>query len=572
MKCYENKCEGGKRMRIKKLLYIVSAFFIIFISCEEKVLDTKPSTEYTDKDVWSDINLAKLFALDQYRVLEGFGISDVNWGAGIMMLGTICDETYNKWDIVECVNQGYISAEDPGWIFWDLWRHYWWYVRNANMVLENIDQVENASPDEINIIKGEMKFVRAYAYFRLISYYGGVPIIKETFDLDDDFTRERNSFKACVDFILEDLDDAVNLVPLDADFGRITKGACLALKSRVLLYAASKLHDPSVTSDSLFVYDKPNKWQDAADAAMEVINLNKYSLVPVNSWKEYQELFLSNNEEVILARPFHPEYGYFEYRPDLLNSPNGYGGWACNTPTQNIVNDYELIDGTIPEFPDSGKGVDPDSLYANRDPRFYANILYNGSEFRGRKVEGFLPGGKDSKDGPAGWNWSRTGYWMRKFMDESIDFSSTRGNTPRIHFRLAEIYLNLAEALYHLGEEGEAREYVNMIRRRVGMPEISSSGPELLDAIRHEREIELMFEGHRFFDLRRWMTAPEELSEPCYGVVWEKLDENGNLSESGTLCFRVYKVADRLWDDKLYYMPIPFEEIAKTGMRQNPGY
>ncbi|MCF7740251.1 MAG: RagB/SusD family nutrient uptake outer membrane protein [Candidatus Marinimicrobia bacterium] len=562
-------------MKLKKILmFLISLYVLTFFACEEQILYTQPESTFSEKDVWSDIKLARKFAFDQYNALNSFSLSRVNWGGGIMMMSSICDESYNKWSIVETINQGTISPSQKEWIFNNTWRYRYKFIRNINMFLENIDEVDNASQEEIERLKGEMKYIRARLYFKLINFNGGVPIITKVFGLDEEFEEERDSYEDCVNFIVEELDEAADMLDLQApQWGRITKGACLAMKSRVLLYAAGKLHDPGTSrlaSGPLFDYDVSNKWQEAADAAEAVIiDLNQYSLVQTENWKDYQNMFISNNSEVILARPFHSEFGTSEYRPDLMNSPNGYGGWACNTPTQNIVDDYEMDNGKM--INEAGSGYSVDSMYQDRDPRFYANILYNGSMFRGREVEGFIPGGKDSKDGPGGWNFSRTGYWMRKFMDESIDFTTTMGNQPWILIRLAEIYLNYAEAQYHLGNEGTAREYVNKVRRRVGMPEISTSGQELLEDIKHEREIELMFEGHRFFDLRRWMDG-EELNEACRGIEWKKLDEESELASDGELTPNFIDVAERNFTDKLYYFPLDYSEISKTGMQQNPGY
>jgi hypothetical protein len=179
----------------------------------------------------------------------------------------------------------------------------------------------------------------------------------------------------------------------------------------------------------------------------------------------------------------------------------------------------------------------------------------------------------DSKDGPTGWNYAQTGYTMRKHMDESVDFLKTASTTPEIYFRLAGIYLNYAEAEYHLDNEDIARKYVNKIRNRVHLPDIHSSGQELLKDIRHERRIELTYEQyHRFNDLRRWMLAEKELSKDAKGIAWKKVNGQGELSDDGKLTYNFITAQHRSFKKRMYYLPIPKSEIEKTDLQQNWGY
>ena len=207
-------------------------------------------------------------------------------------------------------------------------------------------------------------------------------------------------------------------------------------------------------------------------------------------------------------------------------------------------------------------------MYQNRDLRFYANIIYNDAEYRGRNVEYWTPDGLDSKDGlMGGFHAVETGYCIRKFMREDYNFDTERASTPYMSIRLAEIYLNYAEALYHTGDEINARKYLNMIRNRVHMPSVETSGQNLLDDIRHERRIELCFEGlHRFFDVRRWMTADVELNKPFEGISFTKDPDTGALSYS------IHTQEPRIFKPEYYYLPIPLGEINRTDLEQNWGY
>ncbi|MEO7047453.1 MAG: RagB/SusD family nutrient uptake outer membrane protein [Ferruginibacter sp.] len=525
-------------------------------------MNKSSKSSFTEDDVWNDINLVEKLVFAQYKGLGGFGT--YNAISGDLLFTAASDETlflfdYGMW----VVNSGTIDASNMGAFAKD-WRNKYSTIRNINMFLDRIDNVPNADPAKIARLKGEMKFMRAKAYADLINFFGGVPLITKVYGLNDDFTETRASYTECVNFIVKELDEAAALVPLtvsSADWGKITKGACLALKSEILLYAASKLHDPSSTPNGpLFEYNANDKWQQASDAAKAVIDMDQYSLIPADSWVDYTKIFLDVNPEIILARPYSSQYNHANI--DKFNTPNGYHGYSGHVPTQRLVDDFEMDNGKM--IDEQGSGYDANNPYKNRDPRFYADIVYQGANYRGRETDFSLPGGLDSRDGSESWNYSLTSYTMRKFMDESLDFNSGIGSQPYIFFRLAEIYLNYAEAQYNLGNEVVAREYVNKIRNRVKMPDISTSGQQLLKDIIRERRIELCFEDRRYYDVRRWMIADQTDNENATGVAWNKI--NGVL-KSNPVTAQV-----RMFVPRMYYMPIPLSEIQKTGMEQNPGY
>jgi len=408
-----------------------------------------------------------------------------------------------------------------------------------------------------------MKFLRAYAYFNLVSFFGGVPLITSPFNLTDDFNLPRNTYDECMDFVVKEFDAAADLLPLTyaaKDLGRLTKGAALAAKSRALLYMASPLNNPSNATE---------KWEAAAKAAKAVIDLNVYSLFP-----SYKDQFLvenSYNPEAIWTRPYNYSVSSEGTYLELQLYPNGYSGFGQVAPYHNIVDSFEMISGKLPKDDPS---YDPQNPYVNRDPRFYATILYDGAPFKGREVETFIPGGKDSREGPiSSWNATETGYYVRKFIEESITDPSTtnQGNQSWIFFRYAEILLNYAEAEYFLGEEATARDYVNMVRSRPGvqMPAITEGGAQLLTRIQHERQIELCFEDHRYFDVRRWKIAPVALNvlpkrmDIVKDPVTGKKTYTVNTMENFTFGFT----------DKNYLLPIPRSEIDKNPqLAQNPGY
>jgi hypothetical protein len=543
------------------LVFLTGAFF----SCSE-VLDKVPLTSYSDATVWKDQALIDAYICNTYRVIP------VGWN----FLSCLCDENVRRNNtLYNTINEGNLTPSNCTPVnFWSNYYEngiqgsglypsgYYAVIKRCNIFFENIELAELAEFDETvkKRMIGEMKFLRGYSYFRLATIYNGVPLITKIFDLNDDFNLPRNTYEECMEFAIQELDEAIALLPLtydDANTGRITKGTAMSAKARAFLYMASPLNNPS---------NDRSKWQQAADAAKAVIDLNIYALYP-----DYRESYMASalyNSEVIWARLYNNKL-YPEFNVEQSHMPNGYYGYAQIHPTQNIVDDFEMTSGMLPEEDPS---YDPQNPYINRDPRFYDCILYDGALFQGREVETFLPGGQDSKEGSvASWNATTTGYYARKFIDESIVVPSSTnvGNTPWPFFRYNEILLNYAEAKFYLGDEATCRIYINMIRSRhsVDMPPITESGDALLEKLRHERKIELYFEEHRWFDVRRWKIAPQVLSIPV-----RKVDIVKDLI-TGEKTYTYSDFQQRDFPEKMYYMPVPQSEIDKdSNLGQNPGY
>jgi hypothetical protein len=542
-------------------------------SCTRDVLDKKPLTSFSDAAVWNDEALVNTFINNTYRLMPHGFLATPSQNLG---LACVSDECYKRGGAADFINSGDINPSNLGIL--DSWTDrgsntsYWPVITKCNIFFDKIKD----SPIEDSVKQkmiGQMKFLRAYSYFRLASFFGGVPLITGPFGLKDSFDIARNTYDECMDFVIKELDDAAQLLPLDwdnANKGRITKGAVMAMKSRVLLYMASPQNNPD---------NDMGKWQKAADAAKAVIDLGQYALFP-----DYKGLFLranSYNSEVIWSRPFNRSVDPEPVYEELSLYPNGYNGFGQIHPLQNIVDDYEMTNGMTPVLgynndgspiinPESG--YDPQNPYVNRDPRFYDCIFYDGAPFQGREVETFLPGGKDSNEGALSpWNATLTGYYVRKFVDESIvnPSADNNGNSPWIFIRYAEVLLNYAEAMYHLGQEATCRTYINMIRSRPGvnMPPVTASGDELLKALQEEDRIEFAFEGHRYFDVRRWKIAPQVLNEPGRKMNIHKDPATGKKTYS------VSAFDERHFNDRNYLVPIPQSEIDKDGkLEQNPGY
>ncbi len=555
----------NRREKLNTIYTIILIFILPFVfSCSEDVLDREPLDSYSDAAVWNDPALISAFISNIYR---GF---PVDWNTTACCTDEVTrrnNATYNlitAGDLTpgntQMVNYWYggSGGNSGGAGYWSC--SYYETVSKCNIFFANIDK---ATFDETtrNRMIGEVKFLRAYAYFRLVCFYNGVPLITTTFNLDDDFYLPRNTYDECMKFVLDELEEAIPLLPLTydaANLGRITKGTAMAAKARALLFMASPLNNPA---------NDQTKWQKAADAAKAVIDLGIYSLYP-DYRKSYQDDAIYNSE--VIWNRLYNNVPYPEMRVELSHFPPGYYGYAHIHPLQNMVDEYERTNGLLPkEDPE----YDPyNGQWENRDPRFYACINYDGAMFQGREVECFLPGGQDSNEGPIeAWNATTTGYYARKFGNESIirPRGTNVGNTPWPHFRYNEVLLNYAEANYFLGKEDICRQYINMIRSRpsVNMPAVTATGSDLLKKLQHERKIELFLEGHRFFDVRRWKIAPEVLS-----IDAEKVDIHKDpVTGVKTYTYSVFQ--PRNFPDKMYYLPIPQAEMEKnTNLVQNPGY
>ena len=578
---------------MKKIKLITPMIMILFITgCNDDFLDLKPLDAVSEASVWEDLNLIDLYVNDRYNELpHGFP----QWTGGLRLTG-ITDESYHMQEarFLDKYTQGGLTSGSLNMYYFNgFWSDAYSAIRNNNIFLENISSFTGGEEDRIKQLTAEIRFLRAYFYTELISRYGGVPLVKNTFELNSSFDVSRASFEENVKFIVNELDLAIADLPnreeaVELEFGRITKGAAIGLKIRALLFDASPLFNE--TNDQ-------SKWQTVSDACEELFNLSQYSLSA-----DYQGLFLNPMDpEVLFFKQFIGQFGfevvdvisdfYFHYRGghsiDEWRFPNGDGGWISENPRQEFVDQYEMINsGEIPVLGYTGDSdnltpnvnpaafdYNPNFPYANRDPRLGYSVLNDGAKFKGRTLE-FWNGGMDSRniDVDFWWNGSKLGYGIRKSLDEgwSLD-SGTGSNQPWIYMRLAEFYLTYAEAQYHLNNVSVAVEYVNKVRSRngVNMPLINTSG-DVLAKIKHERKIELAFEGNRWYDARRWMDAELDFAQDIVGV--EIVREPISGSKSYRYFYFEGETGKRSYPSHHYLWPIPIEEILKSNLEQNPGY
>lgn len=540
---------------MKKIIYILVAILALN-SCD--VLDMKPLDKVSDADVWEDSALIELYVNASYNsIYHEFGQD---------MLSDASDETYciHNWGNMWVVQKGEMTSDNVTGISVKVnyWSKAYGNIRTINVFFDRIDDAP-VETDLKNRMKGEMKFIRAWIYANLIWRYGDVPLITDLFELNQDYKVKRDSYSDCVDFITKELDEAITLLPAKSSsetLGRATGDACKALKARVLLYAASEQNNPSHSKE---------KWEAAAEATKAVLDAG-YTL-----GNDYQSVFLEDNAEIIFARYF-TQANSTDFM--LWNGRNGSNGFTGENPTQNLVNAYEMTNGELPYLNEvlplkinPASGYDESNPYVGRDPRLDASILHDGSMWAGRETETWH-GGLDSPESSIGsWNASKTAYAFKKFMVESIPpaGSSVKPESPWIFFRLAEFYLNYAEIMYELGNEEQAREYVNKVRARqsVNMPPVTVSGEKLRDKIRNERRVELAFEGHRFFDVRRWCIADETENRDLLAMNIQK-------QADGSKTYEVTMLLKRSFLEQHKLVPIPRTEIDKSegALVQNPGY
>lgn len=596
-----------------KRLQKISAVLLLlgFQACNQDFLETVPYTEFSETAVWGDPALAETFINDIYFRLDE-PLSDGRMKANIV------DEAHYRGNggsrdfANSLVTQDNLLVWPASLSRFRSWNDLYKHIRYCNIFLEKVGEIPFSDvlvdgKTQKDRMTGEAHFLRAYNYFNLVSVYGGVPIIEKVYGLADDFQQARNTFAECISFISSECDKAAALLPVKHsgnNIGRATKGAALALKSRVLLYAASDLYNtkvfPSYSNPELIGYTDNNRvqrWQDARQAAKAVIDLNEYKLFraePSASDSVAQnlvDLFLSKiNEEDIFIKffttPMAQNWG-------LYTSPNGYHGWGTNAPIGNLVDDYEMKDGTKFNWNNPAHKAEP---YLNREPRFYATILYNEAPWRVRPVDaqGLDPHNKvqtgswevwnnttnsmnilygvDTRNSTIeDWNGSYTGYYCRKYIDPAIDAQYIKQTATWRFIRYVEILLNYAEACIELGQEEEARQYINMVRRRAGLPGITESGAALRERYRNERRIELAFEEHRFFDVRRWLIAPEVYKPVKIAKVVYKLNPDKTTATRPTVSHEVWE--SRSWKNKSYFLPFMRDEMNKNSLLvQNPEY
>jgi starch-binding outer membrane protein, SusD/RagB family len=530
-------------LKIALLLTIVGLF-----GCDE-FLDTTPTNSVSDKVIWEKESNVALYANAFYPYIDRYGNFGNAQFSGNMTEGLTETMKYGSYVPGSKAGDANMYSFTPETMsatgnLLNTWGATYERIRRVNEFLVGLEKYSKLDEEKNKLFEGQARFFRAFLYFQLAKRHGGV-ILYTDMNLQKD--KNRSSAEETWDLIANDLDFAASVLPKQwpaNEKGRITKGAAFAMKSRAMLYA--------------------NRWQAAKIAADSVIALNIYSLT-----NNYSDAWKGGNSESIL------EYNYLTTGPNhTFNrdyAPYGdienLGG--SGTPTQEMVELYEKKDGTKVNWNQwhvSG-GTTTRPPYEELEPRFHATVIYNGANWKGKVMENSVDGTNGRfmgyRDDTYAKGRTTTGYYLRKLMDEShLNLITVSSTQTGVEIRLAEVYLNRAEANFRLGQAGAALNDLNVIRKRqgVGLPELSGlTGDDLFKAIRRERQIELAYEGHLYWDMRRWKLA--HVAYNNYRVHGMKISKHadGYLYE-----YVDCDLQDRKFLEKSYVLPVPYSELANN--------
>lgn len=598
-------------MRINKILVSALVMALSFYSCD--YLDVPPINIIQDDAIFNSESGITSYMTTLYYDLpiedfrytqQGFNVS----GKGQGRLPNVSGEAM-------CSSSDDISTIGDGtwWGCWDYGK-----IRRVNYFLKNFPAYKSNFQNTVlaDAWMGEAHFIRAYCYFAMVKRYGGVPILREPQEYVGDIESlkvPRDTEKACYDFIAEDLDEAFRLLPDNEEIlgkGRATKYAALALKSRAMLYAGNIARYGTVDLNGLVGIDKAlanDYFELAYKAVKELEKSKRFSLYRKNSDKEknFAELFLAEDSpENIFCKYFQRNVNAHGW--DVYFVPYQYrgNGFSSNmNPTLEFVEMFEHKDGTPANFAERAKNTyfdDPSELFQNMDARFGGSIIYPNAIFKGEPCsiqKGLIieDGSKKEnatnyeeavytandgqvyhivgKSGSGNYSGNMTGFFMRKYLNENMPQSEVIENYSEQHwieFRYAEALLNGAEAAVEMGQHlDDALLWINDIRSRADIKQLSLSDLTV-DKVRHERRIELAFENHTYWDLRRWRIADKEIETKQYTGLCPYFDINKQKYIFEEVAANKYYYT---FDVKMYYERIPDGEIAKNEkLKQNPYY
>ncbi|MDR2968921.1 MAG: RagB/SusD family nutrient uptake outer membrane protein [Tannerellaceae bacterium] len=591
-------------------------------------LDVEPTDRITPEKVWSDPNLINGVLVNLYDNMQ---MEDFNfWHRDawrLQNLSTMSDEgqgSFQKDPLFDNGNATYTYEDE---LFPDNFKTRYNAIRKCNTFLKELETTNMDDQDKA-IIESEIRFIRAFHYFTLVKRYGGVPLITVPQDYTGGDVEElqvpRDKEVDIYNFIVSECQDIAPKMPISHDaIGkyRATKGSAYSLCSRAALYAGSIAKYGKVQLDGLVGIpsgESSRFFQASFDASNAILSLGVYSLYDKklnDKVGNYREIFIKgngDNGEYIFQKQYNVAGGK-GHDWDKRNAPFSYNGgsWGCGVaPTLEMIESYEYTDGSPGDLKiedENGKPYEfnnPIDLFEGKDPRLFASVYLPGSLCKGSNVEwqrGIIiedgsrivatniptagenykaqdgtvynisgkDGGSDTGDP------SKTGFYQKKFWDETLaDMSLEKSETPWPVFRLGEVYLNLAEAAMELGgKELIALNAVNMIRKRAGIIEHSSID---MEKVRQERKIELAFEGHRFWDMKRWRIAHLDS------------DRGGLNGFRGSALYPWYNIATkkysfeigrkppkqvRIFSERNYYTKITGEDMnSNPKLINNPGY
>ena len=621
---------------MKKILgYSMMVLGLLFAttSCDN-VLDKKAVDAFNEESVFTDLNLTKAYL---GRCYDFIGVDDNQ------VLGLREDLLVGATDEALCIHRpgsypfvkGTMSPDELGhfgswrfnWISWSLYSN----IKNVNVFLANIDNVPTVTGQDealVQRMKAEAYFIRAFDYHNLMRSYGGVVLIDQPFELGDDFsTVTRASLDATLDFIIADCDKAIAGLPASGmEQGRATKGAAAALKSRILSWSTGELMHGGYSSDELVSFKTKSRQsllQEAKTIAKAIMDgaYGSYALTgttidPPSPLTDADVAAYADNFSSIFTQKgeWNSEAMWGVQHLQAVGNrttqnrwwgPCGYHNWGNNGPTEPVVREFEMADGTpfvwdkykpgdqfVREATAAQIAADPEiNPYVGREPRFYATILFDGAQWIQRPTDaapldpenkvrtgyyiaddGTQTAGLDTRQGPIeAWNGTKNGYYLRKYQDPATVGQYFNNENAWIELRYAEVILDYAEACIELGGSDlqNGMNALNMIRNRAGLPDKMTTDQAQARAwYRHERQVEFFGEGDRFYMIRKWMIADEVIKNVHAIKIYHYANGNEKWHyDTSTV------VDDRKWNDLNYWLPISRTEINKAPqLQQNPGY
>jgi len=593
----------GKLAIFKNPMIFFAICFVAFTaSCKKDFLDQKTLSVVNEKAIFADSTYSLQFVNGRYNNVN------YSWEPTRFVTGGLdaaCDEAESATSPTQyhtLISSGAANSSntDKG-----VWNTTYAQVRAVNIFLKNEKNIPVSSATKARW-EGEIRFLRAWYLATLLKHYGGFPMIGDTIFVEGaKIDKPRNTYEECVNYVVAECDKAAGMLPQNylnvgvatADYGRATKGAALALKARVLLYAASPLTNTTRTDDpnqfvSYNAYDI-NRWKKAADAAQAVIDLNEYSLYRASTPAFYQSFLQWQNIEQVFAYMPVTSTPNNMIRETLCNSPSRgtrYTGTISCFPTQELVDAFCMKNGLPISDPASGYSVG-DNMYLNRDPRFYSTVSFNGSlrflsGYTGdqpvRTYTGVIQTGNSNinsanLDGIYKNNATKTGYYCYKLLSNTVANGGTELNRPRMLIRYAEVLLNAAEAYNEFsGPNVQIYTWLKDIRNRAGIDagtngnygiKVNMTQDEMRLYLQSERRIELAYEEHRFWDIRRWKIAPVTENAETHGMEITR-------AADGTFSYKTIVIRKHVFNaPSMYFWPIPQSELTKSpALKQNPGY
>lgn len=533
--------------KVTKIILLISFISFGLIGCSDW-LDLTPTDQLTDKAVWAKESSVDLYVNGFYTYISQYGQFGFRQFGDDKKVGSLTESLTNTFKYGSYA-LGHKAGHPNNYVFnpdavsstscfYDNWKDGYNKIRRMNEFLHSMNLYSSFSKEQNTRWEAQIRLFRAFIYFQLAKRHGGVILYTNLEQMTKD--KARSSEEETWNLIESDLDYAISHLPESwpaSEKGRVTKHIAQAFKSRAMLYA--------------------QRWQAAYDAADAVIKSKSYELM-----SDYADSWKGNNKESIWEFRYSVIGPNHTFDKDYVPLSDGYEFGGLGTPTQEMVESYEKKDGTKMDWKPYHSKTAVRPPYEELEPRFAATVIYPGSKWKGNVMENSVDGQYGTfmayREQPYSYGHTTTGYYLRKLLDESlIDVKGKPSTQTWVEIRYAEVLLNKAEAAFRLNKMEEAKKAMNEVRTRVNLPEKNSVGDQWFEDYRNERQVELSYEGHLFWDMRRWKLAHIKYNNyRCHGFKitgtnYEYIDVD---------------YQDRKFSEKTYVLPVPDSELANNSL------